>query len=61
MVASFTLACSNEAPPVSHLEDNRDFVLKEVMASDIVTGSVDGYTREWDINGEHVTLGVKKN
>ena len=44
-----------------YLEDNRDFVLKEVMASDIVTGSVDGYTREWDINGEHVTLGVKKN
>ena len=26
MVASFTLACSNEAPPVSHLEDNRDSV-----------------------------------
>ena len=44
-----------------YLMDNRDFVLKEVMASDIVTGSVDGYTREWDINGEHVTLGVKKN
>ncbi|MCR5410714.1 MAG: isoleucine--tRNA ligase [Lachnospiraceae bacterium] len=44
-----------------YLSDNRDFVLKEVMASDIVTGSVDGYTKEWDINGEHVTLGVKKN
>ena len=42
-----------------YLKANRDFVLKEVMASDIVAGSVDGYTKEWDINGEHVTLGVK--
>ena len=44
-----------------YLTDNREFVLKEVMASDIVTGSVEGYTKEWDINGEHVLLGVKKN
>jgi len=43
-----------------YLGKNREFVLKEVMASDIVTGSADGYTKEWDINGEHVTLGVKK-
>ncbi|MBO6147490.1 MAG: class I tRNA ligase family protein, partial [Lachnospiraceae bacterium] len=44
-----------------YLSANRDFVLKEVMASDIVAGSTDGYTKEWDINGEHVTLGVKVN
>ena len=31
------------------------------MATEIVTGSVDGYTKEWNINGEKVTLGVKKN
>ena len=43
-----------------YLGKNREFVLKEVMASDIVTGSAEGYTKEWDINGEHVTLGVKK-
>ena len=24
-------------------------------------GELDGYTKEWDINGEQVTLGVKKN
>ena len=44
-----------------YMSDNKDFVLKEVMASDIVTGAVDGYSKEWDINGEHVVLGVKKN
>ena len=32
----------------------------EVLADDIILGSVDGYTKEWNINGENVTLGVKK-
>ena len=31
------------------------------MADALVTGSVDGYSKEWNINGEKVTLGVKKN
>ena len=31
-----------------------------VLADGIVTGAVKGYTKEWDINGEHVTLGVEK-
>jgi isoleucyl-tRNA synthetase len=30
------------------------------LADSIVTGT-DGFTKEWDINGENVTLGVKKN
>jgi isoleucyl-tRNA synthetase len=30
------------------------------LADSIVTGT-DGFTKEWDINGEKVTLGVKKN
>ncbi|MBQ7464400.1 MAG: class I tRNA ligase family protein, partial [Lachnospiraceae bacterium] len=44
-----------------YLEKNSGFVLKEVMAEKIVSGSTDGYTKEWDINGQKVTLGVKKN
>ena len=36
-------------------------MLKDVMATDIVIGSMDGYSKEWDINGETVTIGVKKN
>ena len=38
---------------------NRDLILKEVMAADLVLGE-DGYTKEWNINGEQVTLGVKR-
>ena len=36
-------------------------MLKDVMATDIVLDSMDGYSKEWDINGEKVTIGVKKN
>lgn len=39
----------------------KDMMLKEVMATEVVTGSLDGYTKEWDINGKKVTIGVKKN
>ena len=39
----------------------KEMLLTDVMATDVVTGSTDGYTKEWDINGEKVTLGVKKN
>ena len=36
-------------------------MLKDVMATDIVLDAMDGYSKEWDINGENVTIGVKKN
>ena len=36
-------------------------MLSDVMATDVITGSMDGISKEWDINGENVTLGVKKN
>ncbi len=32
----------------------------DVLADEVVTGALDGYTKEWDINGETVTLGVKR-
>jgi isoleucyl-tRNA synthetase len=40
---------------------NADDIKVDVMASDIVSGQVDGYSKEWNINGETVVLGVKKN
>ncbi|MBQ1193004.1 MAG: class I tRNA ligase family protein, partial [Lachnospiraceae bacterium] len=39
---------------------NKDYILSEVMANDIVTGKAEGYVKEWNINGEDVTLGVQK-
>ncbi|MCR5301495.1 MAG: isoleucine--tRNA ligase [Lachnospiraceae bacterium] len=40
------------------LKDNRDTIMKEVLADDIITGSTDGYVKKWNINGEDVTFGV---
>ena len=42
------------------IEKNSDGVKKDVLAEEIVFGSTDGYVKEWNINGEQVTLGVKK-
>ncbi len=38
---------------------NKDMIFTTVVADEIVTGEADGYTAEWNINGEKVTLGVK--
>lgn len=43
------------------MQANKESILTDVMATEIVTGSLDGYTKEWNINGENVEMGVKKN
>ena len=35
-------------------------IQSDVLCDELVTGLFDGYTKEWDINGEKVTLVVKK-
>jgi len=45
-------------------ERNRDFITAEVLADDISAGDVkaaDGYSKEWQINDQQLTLWVKKN
>ena len=42
------------------MQNNEDQILKEVLALGVHYGRVDGYEKEWNINGEKVTLGVKK-
>jgi len=39
---------------------NRTTIMDDVLADDMQLGELDGYTAEWNINGENVTLGVKK-
>ena len=43
------------------LKRNTEEVKAEVLATDIVYGSTEGYSKEWSINKETVTLGVSKN
>ena len=35
-------------------------IASDVLAEEIISGVTDGYIKEWDINGEKVTLSVKK-
>ena len=35
-------------------------ILTDVMADEIVYDTVVGYTKDWNINGEAVTMGVEK-
>ncbi|MDY5647723.1 MAG: isoleucine--tRNA ligase [Lachnospiraceae bacterium] len=42
-------------------ERNDETIRSEVLADAIVSGTTDGYVKEWSINGEQVELGVKKN
>ncbi len=37
-----------------------DEICSEVLAEGLSAGNVSGYTKEWNINGENVTLGVEK-
>ena len=42
------------------LKKHTEEIKKEVLADDILTGTMGGYTKDWDINGEKVTFGVEK-
>jgi isoleucyl-tRNA synthetase len=41
-------------------ERNADSISGDVLAVEVVNGTGNGYTKEWNINGETVTLGVEK-
>ena len=32
----------------------------EILATELILGETAGYEKEWNINGEHVLLGVEK-
>ncbi len=41
------------------LTDNREAIAGDVLAEEFHVGEMDGFTMEWDINGEKTALGVK--
>ena len=43
------------------ISKNKDTIMGDVLATGIVSGAVAGFTKDWNINGEKVTLGVEKN
>ena len=45
---------------IETMKANEAEIKSEVLAEDVVYGETDGYVKEWNINKEHVTLGVTK-
>ena len=42
------------------IENNLDEIKSEVLADNVIFGKINGYEKEWTINGEKVTFGVEK-
>ena len=42
------------------LRTHKEEIQSEVLADDIILGATDGYVKEWNINGEKVTMAVKR-
>ena len=43
------------------IQRNAEQVKSVVLADDIIASEAEGFVKEWNINGENVTLGVEKN
>lgn len=41
------------------MQENAETIKKITLADELVYDKLDGFTKEWNINGEKVTLGVK--
>ena len=37
-----------------------DDITKDTLADSLSAGEPDGFTKDWDINGEKLTIGIKK-
>ncbi len=42
------------------VQNNEETIKEDVLADEVILGQANGYTKEWNINGETVTLGVEK-
>ena len=43
------------------INNNLDEIKLEVLAEKVEFGKMSGYSKEWNINGENVSLGVERN
>ena len=54
-----TVYTSGNEKVAAIMQKNADFIKEIVLADDIVCGKVEGFEKEWSINGENVTLSIK--
>ena len=56
-----TIYYADNAKIADIFQRNDEMIKGEVLCDEIVADAKEGYVKEWSINGEQVTLGVKKN
>ena len=54
------ISCQGNDKIAEIITNNADVIKNDTLADEIDTANADGNTKEWNINGENVTLGVKK-
>ncbi len=59
VVDHITVYAAGNDKLVDIMSRNEDFLKKVVLADKVVYGSTDGFVKEWNINGEDITLAVK--
>lgn len=59
VVDHITVYAAGNDKLVDIMSRNEDFLKKVVLADKVVYGSTEGFVKEWNINGEDITLAVK--
>ena len=59
VVDHITVCAAGNDKLVDIMSRNEDFLKKVVLADQVVYGSTEGFVKEWNINGEDITLAVK--
>ena len=54
------LSCSGNGKIETILQDHKEEIQSEVLAVEVKTDETTGYVKDWNINGEDVTLGVER-
>ena len=54
------LGCKGNSRIADVITRNENEIRKDVLANDFADGALSGYEKEWNINGETVTLSVEK-
>ena len=60
VVDHIRLSAAGNEKILAVMEKNKSQIAGEVLADSIELGSVSGYQKEWDINGEKTSFGVEK-
>ena len=54
------ISVANNEKVAQIVQKNEQTIKEDVLADEVILGQANGYTKEWNINGETVTLGVEK-